>query len=129
MAAIESRTLPQSGVHASGRRTRGKYPAWDQQLATSVVRKSDGSAGRFVLSCAHVVGGQSIAQGLAKDTLIGPELAKAFGPGTYRLVAGKTLTFLMQLGGRLPDIGGHRRDSDRVGLDGNGLQRLRHRDL
>jgi len=76
------RTVPQSSVHAGGKVTRGKFAVRSESnsgTAGFVVRKSDGSAGRFVLTCAHVLGGPSIAQGLAKDyedAVYSPELSK-----------------------------------------------------
>lgn len=70
LAPAETRTLPQASVHAGKMITRGKFGVHSESnsgTAALIVRKTDGSPGRFVLTCAHVLGGPSIAQGLAKE--------------------------------------------------------------
>lgn len=75
-------TVAHSDVHAGEQITRGKYEVRSESnsgTAGLIVRKTDGSAQRFVLTCAHVLGGPSIKQDQAKldeDAVYSPRLSK-----------------------------------------------------
>ena len=73
-------TVAHSDVHAGEQITRGKFEVRSESnsgTAGLIVRKTDGSAQRFVLTCAHVLGGPSISQAKQdEDAVYSPRLSK-----------------------------------------------------